>query len=175
MLDIPVLAVLAVFPLCMILASFYDLFTMTIPNKVTLALMIAFFVLAPLTGMPISTMAWHVGLGFGVLVICYLLFMVNAMGGGDAKLLAASALWLGPDLTLSYVLFASIFGGALTLFIIIARRHPMPASFLNVEWINRLHDKRTGIPYGAALGPAALLVFPDTVWMSFVSSGSLPT
>ena len=118
MSDISGLAILAVFPLCMILASFYDLFTMTIPNKVTLALVIAFFVLAPLAGMSWSTMAWHMGLGFGVLVICYGLFMIRAMGGGDAKLLAASALWLGPDMTLSYVLLASLFGGMLTICII---------------------------------------------------------
>ncbi|MGI9354640.1 MAG: A24 family peptidase [Rhizobiaceae bacterium] len=172
MSDISGLAVLAVFPLCMILASFYDLFTMTIPNKVTLVLTVAFFVLAPLAGMSMLTMAWHVGLGFGVLVICYALFAIRAMGGGDAKLLAASALWLGPDMTLSYVLLASIFGGVLTFCIIVARRYPLPDMLAGVGWLNRLHDKKTGIPYGLALGPAALLVFPETAWMSFVSSGS---
>jgi len=174
MSEIPVIAVLAIFPLCMVLASVFDLLTMTIPNKVTLALAVSFFVLAPLTGMPLSTMAWHIGLGFGVLVVCYLLFMINAMGGGDAKLLAASALWLGPDMTLTYVLLASILGGLLTLLILFARRYPLPVMFMKVDWINRLHDRKTGIPYGAAMGPAALLVFPNTQWMSFAAAGSLP-
>ena len=94
-------------------------------------------------------------------------------GGGDAKLLAASALWLGPDLTLSYLLYASIFGGVLTICIILVRRYPLPDLFSKVSWLVRLHDKRTGIPYGLALGPAALLVFPESAWMSFVSAGSL--
>ena len=62
MSDISGLAILAIFPLCMVLASFYDLFTMTIPNKITLALAIAFFVLAPLAGMPWSTMVAMSGL-----------------------------------------------------------------------------------------------------------------
>ena len=172
MSDISGLVILVVFPLCMVLASFYDLFTMTIPNKVTLALTIAFFVLAPLVGMSLSTMAWHVGLAFAVLVICYALFMIRVMGGGDAKLLAASALWLGPDMTLSYVMLASIFGGVLTLCIIRVRRHPLPGLLANIGWLDRLHDEKSGIPYGLALGPAALVVFPESAWMSFVISGN---
>ncbi len=173
MSEISSLAILAIFPLCMVLASIYDLFTMTIPNKITLALTLAFFVLAPLAGMSLYDLAWHVGLGLAVLVVCFGLFTLKAMGGGDAKLLAASALWLGPDLTLSYILYASIFGGVLTLFVIVLRRYPLPQLMSKVSWLARLHDKTSGVPYGLALGPAALLVFPESIWMSLATAGTV--
>ena len=42
---------------------------------------------------------------------------------------------------------------------------------MSVAWIARLHDKKQGIPYGAALGPAALYVFLGSPWMTFIISG----
>lgn len=169
--EITALAILAVFPLCMIFATFYDLFTMTIPNKITLALVIGFAVLAPLSGMGWETALWHVGIAALVLVGGFVLFSMGVMGGGDAKLLAASALWFGTAFTLPYLLIASLLGGALTVVILICRSTLLPKSLLSVGWITRLHDKKTGIPYGAALGPAALYVFTETPWMAFISSG----
>ena len=93
------------------------------------------------------------------------------MGGGDAKLLAASALWFGTAFTLPYLLAASVLGGLLTLFIVIARRIMLPQMLLNVPWIARLLDKKQGIPYGAALGPAALYVFVGSPWMNYITTG----
>ena len=116
------LAILAVFPICMILATFYDLFTMTIPNKISLCLIAAFAVFAPLAGMGWETALWHIGVSVVVLIVGFALFSVGVMGGGDAKLLAASALWFGTAFTLPYLLAASVLGGVLTLVIIIARR-----------------------------------------------------
>ncbi|MDD9909085.1 MAG: prepilin peptidase [Ahrensia sp.] len=168
MSEIALIAVLALFPVSMMLASIYDLFTMTIPNRITLALTISFFVLAPIAGLPFEAMFWHVGLGFGVLVACYGLFVLGVMGGGDAKLLAASALWLGPGVTLQYLLLAAFAGGVVTLAILVLRRNALPCSLLKVEWVTRLHDDRNGVPYGMALGPAALFVFPESVWMAML-------
>ncbi len=42
----------------------------------------------------------------------------------------------------------------------------MPCFFYRVPWIAQLHDSRTGVPYGAAMAPAALIVFPDTAWVA---------
>jgi prepilin peptidase CpaA len=171
MTDLTGLAILAVFPLCMIFATFYDLFTMTIPNRITFCLLAAFAVFAPLAGMGWETAAWHIGVALVVLVVGFGLFSLGVMGGGDAKLLAASALWFGTAFTLPYLLAASVLGGVLTLAIVIARRITLPRSLLGVDWIARLHDKKQGIPYGAALGPAALYVFAGSPWMSFVATG----
>jgi len=167
------LAVLAIFPICMIFATFYDIFTMTIPNKIVLVLLGSFVVLAPIAGMSLETAAWHVGLSLVILIVGFALFSMGVMGGGDAKLLAASALWLGPEQTVVYLLIASLLGGLLTLIIIRGRRMLLPQSLLNVPWITRLHDNNQGVPYGAALGPAALYVFPESIWMSFATAGTL--
>ena len=171
MTELTGIAILAIFPICMIFATFYDLFTMTIPNKITLALLIGFAVFAPLAGMGWETALWHVGVALAVLVVGFGLFSIGVMGGGDAKLLAASALWFGTAFTLPYLLAASVLGGLLTLAIIIVRRMELPKSLLSVDWVTRLHNKKTGVPYGAALGPAALYVFTETPWMAFATSG----
>jgi prepilin peptidase CpaA len=42
------------------------------------------------------------------------------------------------------------------------RRWPLPAAFVRVGWIARLHDGSTGIPYGIALAAAGLLTYSDT-------------
>ena len=165
------LAILAVFPICMVFATFYDLFTMTIPNKITLALIAAFAVFAPLAGMGWETALWHIGVAIAVLIGGFVLFNLGVMGGGDAKLLAASALWFGTAFTLPYLLAASVLGGLLTLLIIIARRLILPQSLLSIGWLSRLLDKQQGIPYGAALGPAALYVFLGSPWMTFITTG----
>ncbi len=165
------LAILAIFPLCMIFATFYDLLTMTIPNKITLCLVAAFAVFAPLAGMGWETALMHVGVAIAVLIVGFALFSLGVMGGGDAKLLAASALWFGTAFTLPYLLVASVLGGLLTLVILIARRVMLPAKLLSIGWIARLLDKKQGIPYGAALGPAALYVFAGSPWMMFISKG----
>lgn len=165
------IAILVVFPLCMIFATFCDLFTMTIPNKVSLGLIAAFAVFAPLAGMGWETALWHIGVAVVVLIVGFGLFSLGVMGGGDAKLLAASALWFGTAFTLPYLLAASVLGGLLTLVIVIARRMMIPKRLLSISWISRLLDKKQGIPYGAALGPAALYVFAGSPWMTFITTG----
>ena len=173
MTEITGMAILAIFPICMIFATFYDIFTMTIPNKITLVLLASYAVLAPLVGLSLETIVWSIGIALLILAIGFALFSFGVMGGGDAKLLAASALWFGTAFTGEYLIYASMLGGFLTLAIVIGRSLILPESFLKVEWIMRLYDKKGGVPYGAALGPAALIVFVDTPWMEFVTSGKL--
>lgn len=167
------LVALVVFPLCMIFATFYDVFTMTIPNRITLALVVAYAVLAPFSGLDFTTIAYSVGIALVVLIAGFALFSFGVMGGGDAKLLSASALWFGTAFTFEYVVIASVLGGLLTLFIVLARSMPIPPRLMSVEWIARLHDKKQGVPYGAALGPAALIVFSETPWMSLAATGTM--
>jgi prepilin peptidase CpaA len=37
-------------------------------------------------------------------------------------------------------------------------------------WVQRLHQKDGGVPYGIALAAAALVVYPDTIWMKAVAA-----
>ncbi|MBV9956666.1 MAG: prepilin peptidase [Pseudolabrys sp.] len=157
---------LLLFPALMAFAAASDLLTMTISNRLSLALAGGFVLLAIVTGMDWSAIGLHVGAAFVVLTIAFICFAQGWIGGGDAKLAAATALWFGFDYLLDYLLYASIFGGALTLLLIQFRLLPLPAALARQPWIMRLHEKGGGVPYGIALAAAALAVYPHTGWLS---------
>ncbi|MEM1284384.1 MAG: prepilin peptidase [Pseudomonadota bacterium] len=156
--------VLAVFPGLVMLAGTSDLFTMTIPNKLCLALVAAFFIAVPFAGMPFAELGWHVAAAFGAFAVCFLLFAGGVMGGGDAKLTAAVMLWLGPAHALDFLLVSAILGGLLTLGILMMRTPATAIAAARVPWAARLVAKETGIPYGIALSAAAIVVLPQTTW-----------
>jgi prepilin peptidase CpaA len=156
---------LLLFPALMAFAASSDLITMTISNRVSLVLIASFFVLAWMWSMPLAEIGMHTGAAATVLVAAFIFFARGWIGGGDAKLAAATALWLGFDQLLNYVIFASLLGGILTLAILRFRLMPLPSVLANQEWAKRLHRMDSGIPYGIALALAALLIYPDTPWM----------
>jgi len=156
---------LLVFPALMAFAASSDLFTMTISNRVTLALVGGFVAMAFISGMSPSDVLAHAGAAATVLAVTFLFFARGWIGGGDAKLAAATAMWLGFDQLPNYLVVASLFGGILTIAILRFRMMPLPAALANQEWAQRLHRMDTGIPYGIALALAALMIYPDTPWM----------
>lgn len=160
------LAILTVFPAAVAFAGAMDLFTMTIPNRISLALVAGFAVLAPFAGLGVGDMASHAGAGLLVLAIGVLLFIPGWIGGGDAKLTAAVALWLGFDNLIGYLFFVALAGGALTILFLKVRATPLPLCVCTQPWAVRLHDRRTGVPYGVALAAGALLVYPHTAWFT---------
>jgi prepilin peptidase CpaA len=156
---------LLLFPALMAFAASSDLLTMTISNRLSLALAGGFFLLMIVTGMSLHAAGMHVAAAAVVLVVAFVFFSQGWIGGGDAKLAAATALWFGFDYLLDYLIYASLFGGALTLAIIQFRKIPLPAMLARQGWILRLHETDAGIPYGIALAAAALAVYPKTGWM----------
>lgn len=154
------------FPSLMAFAASSDLLTMTISNRVSLALAAGFCALALATGMGASEIGSHFLAGVAVLVAGFLCFARGWIGGGDAKLAAAAALWFGFDHLYDFVLFASLLGGVLTFLILKFRQYPLPPFADRLAWLERLHRKDAGVPYGIALAAAALLIYPYTVWMT---------
>ncbi len=153
---------LVVFPALMAYAAFSDLFTMTISNWISILLVIAFVGVALLAGMPVQTIGLHLACGFGVLVLTFGLFCFGWIGGGDAKLAATTAIWMGFEHLAEYGMGSALIGGALTLAILQFRRWPMPGWARARLWIMRLHDKDVGVPYGIALAAAGLALYPET-------------
>src|SRR5947209_1937894 len=117
---------LMLFPAMMAFAASSDLLTMTISNRVSAILVGSFFVLAIATGMSASDVLSHAGAAGLVLVIGFGCFIRGWIGGGDAKLATATALWLGFDYLASYLIYASLFGGVLTLMLLQFRMWPLP-------------------------------------------------
>jgi prepilin peptidase CpaA len=162
------IARLLLFPALMAFAAASDLLTMTISNRVSLALAAGFLALALLSGMGLYDILSHVGAGAAILAVAFACFAMGWVGGGDAKIAAAAALWFGFGHLLNYLIYASLFGGALTLLLLQFRQWPLPYPFVGQAWLIKLHAKDSGIPYGIALAVGALMIYPETEWIKAV-------
>jgi prepilin peptidase CpaA len=159
---------LTLFPALMAFAASSDLITMTISNRVSIVLVAGFFALALMSGMAMTEVLSHIGAGALVLVVSFGFFARGWIGGGDAKLAAATAIWLGFGYLMNYLVYASLLGGALTFLLIEFRLVPLPGLLAGQFWAQRLHRQGGEIPYGIALAGAALLIYPDTPWMKII-------
>ncbi len=156
---------LLLFPAAMAFAGAMDLFTMTIPNRISLALIAAFIVCGLFAGLTLEQFAMHLLCGVAILAIGLAMFSAGLLGGGDAKLMAASAIWIGADNLMLYFLAISVLGGVLALVLLGYRK--MPTESYNLPaWAERLHVKGSHMPYGVAIAAAALWIYPKTIWFA---------
>jgi prepilin peptidase CpaA len=157
----------AFLPALLVAAAICDLTSYTIPNIVPasmILLFITFLAAMGLKGHPLdwSSIGLHFLAGFIGLVAGMAVFAAGWVGGGDAKLFAAVALWFGWNDLFDYAILATLLGGCLTIFLIAIRRVSLPQILADQPWIARLADRKEGVPYGVALAVAALTVLPDT-------------
>ena len=158
--------ILTIFPGAMALSAASDFFTMTIPNRLVLALVLGFFVVAPLAGLGWSDIGLHLALALAALAFAFVLFSFGWIGGGDAKLFAATCLWLTPEIIPAYGIYAALVGGALTVLLLVWRSLPLPSMLTSQGWLMRLHSPKEGVPYGIALAAAGLLVYRETPFVA---------
>jgi prepilin peptidase CpaA len=156
----PILLVMVVLPSLLALAAGWDIASYMIPNRIQFVLIAAFGIFVATAGVSETQLGAHLLAGFIGLVGGFTLFALGYIGGGDAKLFACIALWLGLGNLLEFSLTASIFGGLLTLSLLTLRQFPLPSIAQNRAWIMRLHDSRSGVPYGVALATAAIVLLP---------------
>lgn len=161
---------LVLFPALMAYSALSDLFTMTIANWISALLVVAFVTLAVASGLSVEAIAIdHLSCGLATLVLTFALFAFRWIGGGDAKLAAATAVWVGWPHIADYGLLASLIGAALTFAILFFRKTALSPRWAGLAWLARLHDRKTGVPYGIALACAGLMLYPDTsVWHAVV-------
>lgn len=166
-------AALLVFPLCMSVAAISDLLTMTIPNRVSLVLAVSFIGVAFLNGLPLSEIGLHFAGAAIVFCACFALFALNVMGGGDAKLLAAAALWFGLDPSLlSFAVYVALIGGLITVVIVLLRSQSHIIMAIGLPLPNSLlHAKK--IPYGIAIATGGILAFPASPLVIAATKGML--
>lgn len=160
--------VLVVFPFCMVFAAVSDLLSMTIANRVSVLLLATFAIAAPMIGMDWAQIGLHLAAGVLVLAVTFALFAFGGMGGGDAKLMAATAIWFGfSPILIQYFLTAALLGGALTLLILKFRNSYIGYVSVNNVLLRNLADHKAGIPYGIALGTAGLFAYPETPFVQW--------
>jgi prepilin peptidase CpaA len=136
---------------------------MRIANWLVLLVAAGFFALAFAAHLSLSDIGMNLAAAAIVLSISFAFFAFGWIGGGDAKLVSATSLWVGFGLLLPYLIYAALLGGALTLLILAARRYPLAPWLRQFKWIDRLHDNKSGVPYGITLAVAGLLVYPETL------------
>ena len=152
---------LLLFPALMAFAASSDLLTMTISNRVALGL-VAGFLRAGAHRRDGLHRDRHALRGGVVVLACgFICFARGWIGGGDAKLAAAIALWLGFDQLMPYLLYASLLGGVLTILIIRFRTLPLPTGSRGIRGSPACTEVDAGVPYGIALAAAALLIYPE--------------
>ncbi len=157
---------LITFPLAISFAAVSDLLTYTIANRVSVILLVAFLSAVGVLGAPWQMLLSCLAAGLVVLLISFAMFVRGWIGGGDAKLLAAEALWLGLDHLLPFLFWTALLGGGLSIILLAYRSILPPVWLLGQTWAMRLHDRREGIPYGIAIAGAGLIVYPSTGWMT---------
>ncbi len=169
MSQMSLILLLGFFPFALAYAASSDLVSMTISNRLCLALAGGFAVCAALLGLTTVDIGWHLMAGALVLIVAFGFFAAGWIGGGDAKFAAAIALWFGFDQLVDYLLIAGVFGGVLTVLILMLRARPLPAPAANWLWARRLHAPDQGVPYGIALSFAALFMLPETaIWRTAI-------
>jgi len=165
------LLVLIALPALLAVAAGWDLASFTIPNVLQLALLGGFLLFIAAAGLSLTAVGWHLLAGCVGLLLGFGFFAAGWIGGGDAKLFAAVALWLGFHDILPYALVASVFGGVLTLALLALRQRPLPVFLMGHPWVLRLHDRTAGVPYGVALAAGAFILLPYTEIFRLAAAG----
>jgi prepilin peptidase CpaA len=163
--------VLVLLPGLLVVAAAWDVASFTIPNFIPIALIAVFAVFCLAVHMTAASFGSHLLAGFIGLVAGFTLFALGYVGGGDAKLFACVALALGLGDLPRYALVASLFGGGLTLSLLMMRKVPLPRALAGQGWIMRLHDDSQGIPYGVALALGGLVILQYTDLFRLATAG----
>jgi prepilin peptidase CpaA len=153
---------LAVFAGALVGAAYCDFRQYLIPNRFPAVIVLAYALFA--VGHPLEQGLWGLAAGFAMLALGTVLFAVNVMGGGDTKLLAAVALWAGPELAPSFLFATALAGAAIALAWLSPIRRLMPVAPIHdamppaapvgpTGWRSRL---RQPVPYGIAIALGGL-------------------
>jgi len=151
---------MCVFTVLVLYAAWSDARTLRIPNWVSLSLVALFVPTALIAGMPLEALMWHLIVAVGVLMFGITLFAFGLFGGGDAKLLAACALWVGWPQVIWFLTAVVLVGGVLSLCVVGLRK----GLGMWPDWLVRsakgLFEPNKAIPYGIAIVAGAIAVLP---------------
>ena len=144
-----------------LMAALNDANAMKIPNRIPLITVAAFFFMVPFTWAGVPLFLEHLAVGGTLFAVGFAMFAFGWMGGGDSKLLAATAFWFTMSDAFTYLIYTALFGGALTLFIMLGRSY-IPVRLFTTQWAQTMFRDETKIPYGLALAAGAIMTLPQS-------------
>jgi prepilin peptidase CpaA len=153
------------FPFLLVTAGISDFLTLKIPNWLTAAIALLFFPMAFVTGLPMESILWQCVAALALLVVGFALFAAGLFGGGDAKLLAAAALWFGWPEVAHFLVYTALAGGVLAAAVGIWSAVHLDQEIRGNTWIKRWMNAKPNVPYGVAFAVGGILAFPETWWM----------
>lgn len=152
--------VLVLYAVLVLYSAWSDAKSLRIPNWTSLSLMGVFAIAVLVNGMGLDIITWHLAAGVLTLVLGIVLFALGYFGGGDAKLLAACALWVGWDNLVAFIFAVVLVGGVLSLLVILLRK----GLGLWPDWLVKsaegLFTPDKAVPYGIAIAAGAMIVLP---------------
>lgn len=154
----------------MIAAAAYDVLTLTIPNWISLVLIVLFPMLAVAVGLGWHELGWHVAIGVIALAAGIAAFALGAVGGGDAKLFGAVALYMGPLGIAPYVLSVAIAGGALAMLFLVLHQPRIEAWTQRVPVLGQIVSRGAALPYGVAIVAGGLVAATSSHLFSLTAS-----
>jgi len=143
---------LAVLAFCLLAAAWSDLARYLIPNSLCAAVAVSGLLAIVMTG-GLDILPRQLGIALVVLVAGAVLFFLRLWGAGDAKLLAALALWAPPSGLMTLLFWTAMSGGVLALLILLARR-----IFPGNPWGLQVLRRDRGVPYGIAITIGAMVL-----------------
>jgi prepilin peptidase CpaA len=138
-----------------IFAALHDVNRLTIPNWLNITLAALFLPAALASGLPLQLLGGHLLAGGLAFVVAFGLFAFRIFGGGDAKMIPAVVLWMGPAASLPFLYWMAIAGGACALILLIGRRS-VPAEVVP-GFMRAPFEPKAGVPYGVAIAAGAML------------------
>ena len=152
----------------MVAAALSDAVRFTIPNWLCGVIIALFPLMALAAGIGWSDAGGHLLAGTVALVFGFALFAPGWIGGGDAKLIAAAALWMGWTDLAAFAFHTALAGGALVMLLLAARRMA-PVFDLPAGWVARTAiAEGAPVPYGIAIAAGALWTLPGSAFVSLL-------
>ena len=159
MATVALVAIAVVFGGCLVVIAVCDLCSYTIPNSVSVALLVLFVVAAPFSGAEVSPLS-HFYSFLVVFAVGLIAYRFGVFGGGDIKSWTAVALWYDLHDLPAQVLWVTLIGGGLGV-LVLGLRYLAASQFVQ-HLPTRFHGPRLlrmgePIPYGVAIAAGTFL------------------
>ena len=162
---------LSIFPAALIVAAANDIYEFKIPNWISILLIVAYPAAGLAVGASPQTMIEGFLIGAGALALGFGLYAGRVIGGGDAKLVAATAPWLGAGALGPFLFLTAVTGLGLAIVMMMFRKMPVLPIYAHAPWLIELHQRKKDLPYGVAIASGGLLSFSQTPFFQLVFGG----